>query len=277
MKPIVYIIGSLRDERIVQLGKRLREEAGVEVFDDWHAAGPIADDSWQKYETLRGRSYKEALRGYAANHVFNFDHHHLRRATHVVLVMPAGKSGHLELGFAVGQGKKAYVLFPEKYEESCGALPLDWVWLAGLYEGEGCVTNNKAQSRESAFSHQAAQLSISMKDEDVIDKVVKVAGRGRKQGPYVHRKNKPAHAPMYRWSVYKREDILYVLKGMWPFLGARRKAQAIARGFSEAEILDTKGPTTFRFDQMYQFVFETGGDVFFNDDELIKELEWEGH
>jgi len=119
-KPVVYLIGSLRDERIVHLGKRLREEADVEVFDDWHAAGPIADDSWQKYETLRGRSYKEALKGYAANHVFDFDHHHLRRCTHVVLVQPAGKSGHLELGYAVGQGKKAYVLFdkePERWDQ----------------------------------------------------------------------------------------------------------------------------------------------------------------
>ena len=119
-KPIVYIIGSLRDERIVALGKRLREEAGVEVFDDWHAAGPIADDSWQKYETLRGRSYKEALRGYAAEHVFEFDHTHLRRATHVVLMLPCGKSGHIELGYAVGQGKRAYVLFdkePERWDQ----------------------------------------------------------------------------------------------------------------------------------------------------------------
>lgn len=120
MKPIVYLIGSLRDERIVLLGKRLREEAGVEVFDDWHAAGPTADDSWQKYETLRGRSYKEALHGLAAEHVFEFDRRHLSRATHVVLVMPCGKSGHLELGWSVGKGKKGYVLFdkePERWDQ----------------------------------------------------------------------------------------------------------------------------------------------------------------
>lgn len=119
-KPIVYLIGSLRDERIVTLGKRLREESNVEVFDDWHAAGPIADDSWQKYETLRGHNYKEALRGYAAGHVFDFDHRHLARSTHVILVMPCGKSGHLELGWACGKGKKGYVLFdkePERWDQ----------------------------------------------------------------------------------------------------------------------------------------------------------------
>lgn len=119
MKPLVYLIGSLRNEKLVLLGNALRN-AGVDVFDDWLAAGPIADDSWQKYESDRGRTYAQALRGYAAQHVFEFDHHHLRRATHVVLVMPAGKSGHIELGWAIGMGKRAYVLFdgePDRWDQ----------------------------------------------------------------------------------------------------------------------------------------------------------------
>lgn len=114
----VYLIGSLRNEKIPQLGVSLRE-AGLEVFDDWFAAGPEADDYWQKYEKLRGRKYEDALYGYAARNTFRFDYSHLHRVDCVVLVLPAGRSGHLELGFASGLGKRSYVLFdaePERWD-----------------------------------------------------------------------------------------------------------------------------------------------------------------
>ncbi len=109
----IYLIGSLRNPAIPNIGTALRDE-GYEVFDDWHAAGPMADDAWQEYETLRGRTYGEALQGYAANNVFDFDFYHLMRCSTVVLVMPAGKSGHLEFGWSLGQGKKGYVLFDQE-------------------------------------------------------------------------------------------------------------------------------------------------------------------
>ena len=82
----------------------------MEVFDDWYAAGPEADDYWKIYETTRGRSYLDALDGYAAQHVFNFDRHHLDTSDAAVLVLPAGKSGHLEAGYMVGKGKPTFIL-----------------------------------------------------------------------------------------------------------------------------------------------------------------------
>ena len=72
----VNVIGSLRNPAVPELSARLRAE-GYEVFDDWYAAGPEADDYWQKYEQARGRSYREALDGHAANHVFDYDTYHL--------------------------------------------------------------------------------------------------------------------------------------------------------------------------------------------------------
>jgi hypothetical protein len=115
---IIYLVGSLRNPEIPKYADMLRRE-GHEVFDDWFAAGPIADDSWQEYEKTKGVHYDEALKSWAAQHVFEFDKHHLNRCDAVVLVMPAGKSGHLELGYAVGIGKKAYVLFdrePDRWD-----------------------------------------------------------------------------------------------------------------------------------------------------------------
>jgi hypothetical protein len=114
----LYLIGSLRNPRITSLASRLRLELpGVEVFDDWMAAGAEADDEWKKYEQERGRSYGEALQGYAARHVFDFDRHHLDTSSHVLLVLPAGKSGHMEVMYAAYgarlRPKTAILLDPE--------------------------------------------------------------------------------------------------------------------------------------------------------------------
>jgi nucleoside 2-deoxyribosyltransferase len=114
---VIYLIGSLRNDKVPATAHRLRQY-GFEVFDDWFAAGPIADDSWQAYEKGRGTTYAQALTNFAARHVFSFDHTHLNRADIGVLLMPAGKSGHLELGYMIGKGKPGYVLFDEE--------PLRW-------------------------------------------------------------------------------------------------------------------------------------------------------
>ena len=74
--PVLYLIGSLRNPEIPLIGVRLRS-LGYDVFDDWAAAGPIADDSWRDYEIARGHSYSQALQGWAARHVFEFDLFHL--------------------------------------------------------------------------------------------------------------------------------------------------------------------------------------------------------
>lgn len=115
---IIYLIGSLRNPAIPSIADQLRF-TGHEVFDDWHAAGPEADDYWRDYEIQRGHSFIQALDGYAAGHVFEFDKYHLNRADVAVLVLPAGKSGHLELGYAIGLGKPGYILLdnnPERYD-----------------------------------------------------------------------------------------------------------------------------------------------------------------
>lgn len=98
---VLYLIGSLRNPRIPELANNLRTVLpDVEVFDDWYAAGFEADDMWKSYEQGRNRTYHEALEGYAARHVFDFDRYHLKRSSHVLLVLPAGKSGHMEIMYA---------------------------------------------------------------------------------------------------------------------------------------------------------------------------------
>ena len=113
----VYIVGSLRNPVVREVAHAIRGR-GFDVFDDWHGCGPDADDHWKVYEQSRNRKYSDALRGKLAQHAFSFDKSNLDEADVVVLVLPAGKSGHLELGYAAGKGKRTYILLePDRDED----------------------------------------------------------------------------------------------------------------------------------------------------------------
>ena len=112
MSKSLYLIGSLKNERIPILAQRIRKDnPDLEVFDDWYSAGPDADDCWKAHQRSKGLSYREALEGPAARNVFSFDKTHLDRSSHALLVLPAGKSGHMEIMYAAyGVGAKTAIL-----------------------------------------------------------------------------------------------------------------------------------------------------------------------
>lgn len=164
MSKVLYLIGSLRNERIPQLANRLRQELpDVEVFDDWFAAGPEADDFWKEYEQQRGRTYEEALEGHAAKNVFAFDKRNLDRATHALLVLPAGKSGHMEIMYATYavNAKTAILLDVEdvRWDVMYQFVPtilrydnqvFDWIGEANDSDREGLVSQLVTRGRREA-------------------------------------------------------------------------------------------------------------------------------
>jgi hypothetical protein len=152
MNQVLYLIGSLRNERIPVLAKRLREEnIHTEVFDDWYAAGPEADDFWKTYEQNRGRTYQDALKGHAARNVFAFDKRHLDRCTHALLVLPAGKSGHMEVMYATyGVGAKTAILLD----------PEDVRWDV-MYQFVPTVLNNDEEINEWLNTSQSSEQDFS--------------------------------------------------------------------------------------------------------------------
>lgn len=117
-KARVYIVGSLRNPKVADVAERLRKE-GHYVFDSWLAAGPKADDYWQAHEKNRGLTFEEALRDHAAQNVKDFDARNMLNCDCLVLMMPCGKSGHTELGWAIGKGKRGFVLLdgePDRWD-----------------------------------------------------------------------------------------------------------------------------------------------------------------
>ena len=118
-KVLIYLIGALKNPRIPIIGNLLRE-AGYDAMDEWFTPGEHADTNWQAYEALRGRTYQEAIKGRAARNVFLFDKSYIDLADAAILVMLAGKSAMLELGYARGRGKFTAIYLdgqePERYD-----------------------------------------------------------------------------------------------------------------------------------------------------------------
>lgn len=115
----IYLIGSLKNSRIPVIGNLLRSQ-GYDVMDEWFTPGEHADTNWQAYEKLRGRTYHQALRGRSATNNFLFDRSYLDLADVAILVMPAGKSAMLELGYSKGRNKRSYIFLdgqePDRYD-----------------------------------------------------------------------------------------------------------------------------------------------------------------
>lgn len=118
----------MRNPEVPIVANRLRE-AGFVVYDDWFSPGPEADDHWQRYERSRGRSFAEALAGWHARHVFENDKQHLDEADLGVIVLPAGRSVHLEAGYLVGCGKPVRALLPKEPDR----FDIMYRFLAGVF------------------------------------------------------------------------------------------------------------------------------------------------
>lgn len=125
---MIYLIGSLKDARVREVADALRD-AGEEVFDDWHAAGPEADMHWRVYEQERGRRYVEALYAPFAQNGFRFDRDHLDRSRAAIAVakpnkMP-GRSSIAELSYMRwARAQPTYLLLDGEPEEWDLMLPL---------------------------------------------------------------------------------------------------------------------------------------------------------
>lgn len=89
----------------------------------------------------------------------------------------------------------------------------EWAWLAGIFEGEGCIVFTGKNS---------VTLSIGMTDRDVIDRVLELVGRGT----IYRNKPKRGYRPQFHWKVGHQDDVRFVLRGIRPWLGKRRGDKA---------------------------------------------------
>ena len=112
----IYLASSWKNTDQPDLVKALRN-AGHDVYD---FRNPTPDDAgfhWEEidpgYEEWSGRDYFLALDHPKANRGYGLDMDAMLWADCFVLLLPSGRSAHLEAGWAVGRGKPTCILFAE--------------------------------------------------------------------------------------------------------------------------------------------------------------------
>ena len=116
----IYVASSWRNERQPTVVRDLRA-AGYDVYDFRHPAPNQPGFSWAQVEAewrhWTPAQYRQALEHPAAARGFALDMSALRNSDATVLVLPCGRSAHLELGFAVATGQRTLVLCDQTLDE----------------------------------------------------------------------------------------------------------------------------------------------------------------
>jgi hypothetical protein len=112
----IYVASSWRNLYQPGVVNRLRA-LGHEVYDFRAPYGHPKGFSWSEidpeWKTWDAVKYRQALSHPRAEEGFQNDMQALRHCDVCVLVQPCGTSAHLELGWAVGAGKRTCVYFPD--------------------------------------------------------------------------------------------------------------------------------------------------------------------
>lgn len=123
----IYVAASWRTERQPEVVRRLRE-AGHEVYDFRNPPQNSAfawTDTTPWWSGLSPEELRQLLGHPVARGAFEVDMGALRRCDACVLVLPSGRSAHLETGWAAGAGKRTAILLDAGSEAELMSLMAD--------------------------------------------------------------------------------------------------------------------------------------------------------
>ena len=91
-------------------------------------------------------------------------------------------------------------------------------WLAGLFEGEGCISMDKLGK---------ARAQLCSTDRDVIEKFARIVRVGCIH-PQARKESRelPQRRPIWTWGVYEQGAVRYFIELLLPHLGERRSQRA---------------------------------------------------
>ncbi len=115
----IYVASSWRNPLQPGIVHALRR-CGHDVYDFRHPADGDAGFHWSEIDSAwkdwTPEQYREALRHPVAERGYGHDIGALRACDVVVYVLPCGRSASWEFGYAMGQGKRGYVVAFDKTE-----------------------------------------------------------------------------------------------------------------------------------------------------------------
>ena len=124
---LLYVASSWRNplyDGVIQVLKA----AQVPHYDFKHPAPGVQGFSWSEidpdWQRWDPRAYRDALRHPIAQRGFRYDDAALDACTRLLLVLPCGRSAHLELGTAIGAGKTTLIYYPEETQQEAELMYL---------------------------------------------------------------------------------------------------------------------------------------------------------
>ena len=98
----------------------------------------------------------------------------------------------------------------------------DIAWAAGLFEGEGCITDTDTRNPNNPL------LQMTMTDEDVMKRFIKIVGYGNlTEVNRLAPSQKEYWKPQFKWAVRKKKEVKRMLLMFLPYLGERRACKAL--------------------------------------------------
>lgn len=130
MKRKIYLASSWRNAEQPRLVATLRD-VGHEVYDFRNPPNASLGFSWREvdpaWESWSAAVYREKLKTPRAQEGFNSDFDGMKWADTGVLLLPCGRSAHLELGWMAGAGKTTIILTRDGEEPELMALLADQI------------------------------------------------------------------------------------------------------------------------------------------------------
>jgi hypothetical protein len=128
----IYVASSWRTETQPIVVKHLRS-VGHEVYDFRNPKPGNHGFSWKQAGDVSGPyNFLETLESEIANEGFALDKAALDWADGCLLLLPSGRSAHLEAGYAIGRGKRVAILLsndkfePELMYKLAGLVTMSW-------------------------------------------------------------------------------------------------------------------------------------------------------
>lgn len=139
----IYVASSWRNEDRQQRMVRLLRDDGHDVYDFRNPSPGDRGFSWRQCATADELTDPRAFRAMVTSSPiarlgFSKDMNALRAADATVLVLPCGRSAHLELGWAAGHGQRTIVLLDDPVSEpelmylACTHLAVTFEEVAGI-------------------------------------------------------------------------------------------------------------------------------------------------
>ena len=103
-------------------------------------------------------------------------------------------------------------------------------YLAGLIDGEGCLTINKYQGKRNRTPSYRGMVIIEMTAGEVFERVTKITGIG-KVFYTDHSRDNAHHSASYRWVVYNKADMVALLEKLLPYLVVKKQEAQVLLEF----------------------------------------------